>query len=53
MEVNEDQKLLGYPHVTKIYFFVFNKRKNLIQVWNNLTKMITEFSSLCELFRQV
>ncbi len=36
MEVNRDQKLLGYPHVTKILSFVFNKRKNLRQLWNTL-----------------
>ncbi len=37
MEVNGDQQLFGSSKVFKISSFVFNIRKKLIQIWNNMS----------------
>ncbi len=34
MEVDEDQKVFGYPHSSKYIFCV--QQEKLIEVWNNL-----------------
>ncbi len=36
MEVNRDQQLFGSSKFFKISYFVFNIRKKLIQVWNDM-----------------
>ncbi len=49
-EGNGDHQLFGYAHSTAS--FMFNRRKKLIQVWNNLRVcMMTEFSFLGEKVR--
>ncbi len=36
MEVNRDQQSFGSSKFFKISYFVFNIRKKLIQVWNDM-----------------
>ncbi len=35
MEFNRDHQLLGYPYSSK-YLLLFNRKMELIHVWNNL-----------------